>query len=138
VRGLHFSFAYSTLASFRNVGWAFFHKARAGATSTTRLAALRAAVTRARTFAPTCDNGKYIAVAVEVGTTTSENIRFICAPIPGGPSRYLHLDLSNLKVAVGHRVARGQPIGFVSDYFSATPTTIHVHFEIEEPVTESD
>jgi murein DD-endopeptidase MepM/ murein hydrolase activator NlpD len=43
--------------------------------------------------------------------------------------------MDQLKVHVGDRVARGQPIGLVSNNFGSTPTTIHLHFEIKEAVS---
>src|SRR5262249_62217948 len=43
--------------------------------------------------------------------------------------RYLHLDMHNLKVGLGDKVARGQAIGYVANDFGTTQTTIHLRSE---------
>jgi murein DD-endopeptidase MepM/ murein hydrolase activator NlpD len=44
--------------------------------------------------------------------------------------------MTKLSVTVGQHVARGQPIRLVSDFFGLSSTTIHLHFEIKEPITD--
>lgn len=51
--------------------------------------------------------------------------------------RYLHMDMKRLMVEVNDRVTRGQPIGYVSNYFGRSVTTFHLHFEIKAPVTQN-
>jgi murein DD-endopeptidase MepM/ murein hydrolase activator NlpD len=84
-----------------------------------------------------CAKGKYTAVAAEAGTITHIGIYTVYLSADSGRTfRYLHLDMAHLKVVAGQRVTRGQAIGFVSDNFGSTSTTIHLHFEIKEPVTD--
>jgi murein DD-endopeptidase MepM/ murein hydrolase activator NlpD len=84
-----------------------------------------------------CEKGRYTAVAAEVGIISQIGKYTVYLSADSGRTfRYLHLDMNSLKVAVDQRVERGQPIGFVSNYFGSTSTTIHLHFEIKEPVTD--
>lgn len=46
--------------------------------------------------------------------------------------RYVHMDPASVKVAVGDRVVRGQEIGYLSNAFGGSPTTLHLHFEIRQ------
>ena len=48
--------------------------------------------------------------------------------------RYLHLEQESLKMNPGQRVAAGETIGYLSNYFGRTRTTHHLHFEISENV----
>jgi murein DD-endopeptidase MepM/ murein hydrolase activator NlpD len=84
-----------------------------------------------------CVRGKYIAVAAESGTITQIGSYTVSLIGDSGRTfRYLHLDMNNLKVRLGDTVTRGQPIGYVSNDFGGTTTTIHLHFEIRESVTD--
>ncbi len=51
--------------------------------------------------------------------------------------RYLHLNMSKLKVATNQTVKKGDVIGYVSNDFGGTPTTLHLHFEIKLNTTET-
>jgi hypothetical protein len=46
--------------------------------------------------------------------------------------RYIHVDPRTVKVRVGDRVLRGQEIGYLSNAFAGSPTTMHLHFEIKQ------
>lgn len=86
---------------------------------------------------PSCAKSKYTAVAAEAGTITQIGKYTVYLSADSGRIfRYLHLDMTKLQVAVGQRVQRGDPIGLVSNFFGDTTTTIHLHFEIREPVTD--
>ncbi|WP_083853968.1 M23 family metallopeptidase [Sinorhizobium sp. CCBAU 05631] len=83
----------------------------------------------------TCKAGLHWAVAAEDGIVT--NIGSYSVTIQGRSGaifRYLHLDMSNLRVKTLDSVVRGQRIGQVSNFFGGTPTTIHLHFEIKQAV----
>ena len=45
--------------------------------------------------------------------------------------RYLHLNMAALKVKRGDTVTAGDVLGYVSNDFGGTPTTFHLHFEIQ-------
>ncbi|WP_417496408.1 M23 family metallopeptidase [Maricaulis sp.] len=82
-----------------------------------------------------CNDGIHQALASADGTITSigsYSVRLMSDD--GVRYTYLHLDKPSLQVAVGDHVTRGQPIGFVSNEFGDTATTIHLHFEIKMAV----
>lgn len=83
----------------------------------------------------TCQDGVHQALAAADGTITSigsYSVRLMSDD--GVRYTYLHLDKPSLQVAVGDHVTRGQAIGFVSNEFGGTATTIHLHFEIKMAV----
>jgi murein DD-endopeptidase MepM/ murein hydrolase activator NlpD len=84
-----------------------------------------------------CKAATYTAVAAETGTITqiSSYIVYLTAD-SGRRYDYLHMQMNQLKVHVGDHVTRGQPLGLVSNNFGSTPTTIHLHLEIKQPVTQ--
>jgi len=83
-----------------------------------------------------CVKARYVAVAAEAGTITHIGSYTVYLTAEDGRLfRYLHLQMDQLKVRVGDHVERGEPIGLVSNNFGKTATTIHLHFEIKEPVT---
>ena len=80
----------------------------------------------------TCQDALHWAVATEDGTITSigsYSVRLMTDT--GVRYTYLHLEASSLTVSPGDRVVRGQRLGYVSNEFGGTPTTIHLHFEIK-------
>ena len=84
----------------------------------------------------TCKAATYAAVAAEAGTITQIGTYTVYLTSDTGRTYlYLHMQMDQLKVHVGDHVARGQAMGLVSNNFGATATTIHLHFEIKEPVT---
>jgi murein DD-endopeptidase MepM/ murein hydrolase activator NlpD len=83
-----------------------------------------------------CKAAVYDAVAAEDGVISQIGSYTVYLSADSGRLyRYLHLQMNQLKVHVGDRVTRGQPIGLVSNNFGSTPTTIHLHFEIKEAVS---
>lgn len=52
----------------------------------------------------------------------------------GNLYNYLHLNMAALKVSAGETVTAGQSISYISNDFSGTPTTMHLHFEIKAPI----
>lgn len=51
--------------------------------------------------------------------------------------RYMHLNMESLDVALFDDVVAGQRIGFLSNHFGGTPTTLHLHFEIKENLDDA-
>lgn len=85
--------------------------------------------------AASCANKTWWAVATEDGTVTS--IGTYSVYLKGGSGtlfRYLHMDPGTLAVKVGQKVSKGQKMGLVSNAFGGTPTSIHLHFDVEQYV----
>lgn len=85
------------------------------------------------------DRTEYAVVAVEDGIISnvgsySINLR---ARAGGRIYRYLHLNMAKLKVKTGQSVKRGDVVGYVSNDFGGTPTTLHLHFEINLNTAEN-
>ena len=71
------------------------------------------------------------AVAVEAGRISSVgSYSVILTGNSGTQYRYLHLEMRRLAVSLGASVTPGQRIGLISNDFGATPTTVHLHFEM--------
>jgi murein DD-endopeptidase MepM/ murein hydrolase activator NlpD len=80
----------------------------------------------------------FVVDATENGTITSIGTYTVYLTGESGRLyRYLHMDMARLKVAKGQQVVRGQPLGYVSNYFGNSVTTFHLHFEIKTPVTRN-
>ncbi|WP_430431524.1 M23 family metallopeptidase [Oceanicaulis sp.] len=80
----------------------------------------------------TCQDAVHWAVAADDGVITSVgsySVRLMSED--GVRYTYLHLELDSLQVAPGDAVSKGERLGFVSNEFGGTPTTIHLHFEIK-------
>ncbi|MBO6796630.1 M23 family metallopeptidase [Maricaulis sp.] len=83
----------------------------------------------------TCQDAVHWAVAADDGTITSIGSYSVRLTTDDGVRyTYLHLEASSLQVSPGDRVTRGERLGFVSNEFNGTPTTIHLHFEIKMAV----
>ena len=83
----------------------------------------------------TCQDATHWAVAVADGTITSigsYSVRLMSDD--GVRYTYLHLEKDTLLVEAGDRVSQGERIGYVSNEFGGTATTIHLHFEIKMAV----
>ncbi len=93
----------------------------------------------------TCKANTYWAVAVEDGTITqvgSYTVALTGDDEPHRIFRYLHMQKSTLKVAVGDHVVRGQKLGLVSNNLGISNgvqqyTTIHLHFEVRVAQAET-
>ena len=86
-----------------------------------------------------CQDDTHWAVAAEDGTITSigsYSVRLMTDE--GVRYTYLHLDKDTLLVEVGDEVERGDRLGFVSNEFGDSATTIHLHFEIKMAMTTPD
>ncbi len=83
-----------------------------------------------------CQAAVYVAVAAEDGVISQIGTYTVyLSSNTGRTYLYLHMQMNQLKVHVGDHVTRGQPLGLVSNNFGSSSTTIHLHFEIKEPVT---
>ncbi len=51
--------------------------------------------------------------------------------------RYMHLNMAMLDVALFDDVVAGDRIGFLSNHFGGTSTTLHLHFEIKENLDDA-
>ncbi|AUX35901.1 MULTISPECIES: M23 family metallopeptidase [Sorangium] len=83
---------------------------------------------------PTCEAGKYWVVAVADGIITSIGGYSVYLTGEDG-TRYDYLHMSDVQVSVGQGVSRGERIGKVSNVFGGTPTTIHLHFNVRQPLS---
>jgi hypothetical protein len=80
----------------------------------------------------TCVNNRHPAVAVVDGTITVNTYSVYLMGADG--TRYEYLHLASVAVRTGQRVSCGDIIGNVSNVMGATPTTIHLHFNIQQSV----
>lgn len=48
--------------------------------------------------------------------------------------RYMHLNMARLQVEQGEAVTAGQTIGYLSNDFGGTPTTMHLHLEFQQNI----
>jgi murein DD-endopeptidase MepM/ murein hydrolase activator NlpD len=85
------------------------------------------------------DRARYEVVAVEDGVISNVGSYSITLRANSGGRiyRYLHLNMAKLKVATNQNVKKGDVIGYVSNDFGGTPTTLHLHFEIKLNTTEN-
>ena len=85
-----------------------------------------------------CKAAVYTGVAAEPGVISQiGSYTVYLSSDTGRTYLYLHMQMNKLKVHLGDRVVRGQPLGLVSNNFGSTATTIHLHFEIKEPVSHN-
>ena len=85
------------------------------------------------------DRTRYEVVAVEDGVISNVGSYSVTlrADFGGRIYRYLHLNMAKLKVATNQTVRQGDVIGYVSNDFGGTPTTLHLHFEIKLNTAEN-
>ncbi|MDP3740389.1 MAG: M23 family metallopeptidase [Hyphomonadaceae bacterium] len=85
------------------------------------------------------DRARYEVVAVEDGVISNVGSYSITLRADSGGRiyRYLHLNMAKLKVATNQTVKKGDVIGYVSNDFGGTPTTLHLHFEIKLNTAEN-
>lgn len=78
----------------------------------------------------TCQKGVHKAVAAVDGTISSIGTYTVYLRSADGTThRYMHM--SNVAVKAGQKVKRGDVMGYVSNYMGTTPTTIHLHYDIQ-------
>ncbi|MEZ4311553.1 MAG: M23 family metallopeptidase [Polyangiaceae bacterium] len=80
-----------------------------------------------------CQKDVHWVVAAADGTITSIGSYSVYLTTEDG-TRFDYLHMSNVQVAVGQVVLRGDKLGKVSNEFGGTPTTIHLHFNIRQNV----
>jgi murein DD-endopeptidase MepM/ murein hydrolase activator NlpD len=85
------------------------------------------------------DRTRYEIVAVEDGVISNVGSYSVTLRADSGGRiyRYLHLNMAKLKVATNQTVKKGDVIGYVSNDFGGTPTTLHLHFEIKLNTAEN-
>jgi murein DD-endopeptidase MepM/ murein hydrolase activator NlpD len=83
--------------------------------------------------AATCDKDTHWAVAAVDGTITNIGSYSVYLTADDG-TRFDYLHMESLQVAVGDVVTRGQRVGRVSNSFNGTPTTVHLHFNVNQYV----
>ncbi|MFN4185208.1 MAG: M23 family metallopeptidase [Hyphomonas sp.] len=76
--------------------------------------------------------GIHEVVAVEDGVITSIGTYTVKLRGEGSIYNYMHLNMNRLAVTAGQSVKAGDLLGYVSNDFGGTPTTIHLHFEITQ------
>lgn len=76
--------------------------------------------------------GIHEVVAVEDGVISSIGTYTVKLRSEGSIYNYMHLNMNRLAVTAGQFVKAGDLIGYVSNDFGGTPTTIHLHFEITQ------
>ncbi|MDV6332903.1 M23 family metallopeptidase [Asticcacaulis sp. 201] len=92
-----------------------------------------------------CKANQYWAVAAEDGIVTqvgSYTVAITGNAVPHRIFRYLHMQKSSVKVAVGDKVLRGQKLGLISNNLGVSNgvqqyTTIHLHFEVRVAQAET-
>lgn len=88
---------------------------------------------------PAKDRQRYEIVAVEDGVISNVGSYSInlTANAGGRIYRMLHLNMAKLKVKLGQSVKKGDLLGYVSNDFGGTPTTLHLHFELKLNTAEN-
>ncbi|MFN3608655.1 MAG: peptidoglycan DD-metalloendopeptidase family protein [Hyphomonas sp.] len=81
--------------------------------------------------------GIHEVVAVEDGVITSIGTYTVKLRGAGSIYNYMHLNMNRLAVTAGQSVKAGDLLGYVSNDFGGTPTTIHLHFEITQNTASS-
>lgn len=83
----------------------------------------------------TCTDAVHWAVAAESGTISGIGSFSVSLMSDSGTRhRYLHMKMNRLAVSRGQRVAKGDRLGLVSNDFGGTPTTIHLHYDLNRNV----
>ncbi len=79
---------------------------------------------------------RYVVVAAEDGYISNVGSYTVNVRSGGRIYRYMHMNMKALQVTLGQQVKAGDPIGYVSNDFGGTPTTLHLHFEIKHNTSE--
>lgn len=83
--------------------------------------------------AANCTRGVHKAVAVDDGTVTNIGTYSVYLTRADG-TRFDYLHMEKVAVKVGQKVTRGTLMGYVSNQFGGTPTTVHLHFNMQQNV----
>ncbi|HVY87698.1 MAG TPA: M23 family metallopeptidase [Hyphomonadaceae bacterium] len=121
----------------RSTGDTTFCKAKAHLGQDIRVGTPEGCASEVKTKA--ADRSRYEIVAVEDGIISNVGSYSISLRADSGGRiyRYLHLNMKKLKVATGQHVKKGDVVGYVSNDFGGTPTTLHLHFEIRMNTAEN-
>lgn len=84
--------------------------------------------------AANCQDNVHWVVAAATGRITNVGSYSVYLTGEDG-TRYDYLHMRSVQVAAGARVVRGDRIGRVSNSFGGTPTTIHLHFNLNRAVS---
>lgn len=79
---------------------------------------------------------RYEVVAAEDGYISNIGKYTVNVRAGGRIYRYMHMNMRALQVAMGQSVKAGDVLGYVSNDFAGTPTTLHLHFEIKHNTAE--
>jgi murein DD-endopeptidase MepM/ murein hydrolase activator NlpD len=82
--------------------------------------------------------GLHEVVAAEDGIISSIGTYTVKLRGDGRIYNYMHLNMKRLAVTAGQSVKAGDLIGYVSNDFGGTATTIHLHFEILQNTADMD
>ena len=83
------------------------------------------------------DRRRYAVVASEDGLISNIGRYTVNVRAGGRIYRYMHMNMMALEVSLGQSVKAGDTLGYVSNDFGGTPTTLHLHFEIKHNTAES-
>ena len=79
---------------------------------------------------------RYEVVAAEDGYISNIGRYTVNVRAGGRIYRYMHMNMAALQVTLGQEVKAGDVLGYVSNDFGGTPTTLHLHFEIKHNTAE--
>ncbi|MBK8197675.1 MAG: peptidoglycan DD-metalloendopeptidase family protein [Acidobacteria bacterium] len=82
------------------------------------------------------DRGLHEVVAVEDGVISSIGSYTVKLRSAGSIYNYMHMNMSRLAVTAGQSVKAGDLLGYVSNDFGGSATTMHLHFEIMQNTAE--
>ncbi len=82
------------------------------------------------------DRKRYAVVAAEDGYISNIGSYTVNVRAGGRIYRYMHMNMKALEVELGQDVSAGDTLGYVSNDFGGTPTTLHLHFEIKHNTAE--
>lgn len=83
----------------------------------------------------TCDKSIHWVVAAEGGQVVDIGTWTVYVVSDTGTQhRYMHMNMAQLAVNEGQRVEKGARLGLVSNDFGGTPTTIHMHYDLNQNI----
>lgn len=86
--------------------------------------------------AASCEDKKHWAVAAVDGKITNVGSYSVYLRAADGTQhRYLHMDPPSVQVKVGDTVSKGKRLGRVSNAFGGTPTTVHLHYDLQQNIS---
>jgi hypothetical protein len=83
---------------------------------------------------PPADRTDIPVVAVESGYISYVGTYTINLRAADRIYRYMHMNMARLQVAEGQSVNAGQVLGYLSNDFGGTPTTMHLHMEFQQNI----